>query len=68
MPIVEVRDAEGKLIESYQMAASEYGTLVTEESLIDMARQNVIDDDLASPEQAETLSFSVIEPNAHGPV
>ncbi len=60
MPNVEVRDANGKLIHTYEIIASGYGSLVTDEHLFDMAKQNVIEDELVSKDQAHALTFSVV--------
>ncbi|CCQ75194.1 protein of unknown function [Magnetospira sp. QH-2] len=59
MPYVEVRDATGTLIHTYEMVVGEYGTLVTDEDLFEVAKQNVIEDELVSPDQADKLSFRV---------
>lgn len=61
MPNVEVRDADGKLIHTYQIIAEGLGTLITNEDLFDMAKRNAIEDDLVSKDQAEELTFSVVE-------
>ena len=61
MPNVEVRDSDGKLIHTYQIAAAEYGTMVTAEDVLNMAKHNVIDDELVSEDQLDTLSLSVVE-------
>jgi len=60
MPNVEVRDADGKLIHTYQIIAEEYGTLITTDDLFEMARQNAIEDELVSKNRADGLSFSVV--------
>lgn len=60
MPKVEVRDADGALLHTYQIIAGGYGVHVTSEHLIDMAKQNAIEDELVSEDKADTLSFSVV--------
>ncbi|MBC8338161.1 MAG: hypothetical protein H8E39_05675 [Alphaproteobacteria bacterium] len=60
MPNIEVRDADGKLIHTYQIIAVVDGTLITTENLFDMARQNAIEDELVSEDRADQLTFSVV--------
>lgn len=60
MPNVEVRDADGKLIHTYQIIVGGYGTLIKDEVLFEMAKQNAIEDELVSEEQADSLSFCVV--------
>ncbi len=60
MPNVEVRDADGKLIHTYQIIACEYGTLIKNEDLLEMARRNAIEDELVSKDRADELTFSVV--------
>ncbi len=60
MPNIEVRDADGKLIHTYQIIAGGYGTLITTEDLLDMAKRNAIEDELASKDQADELTFNVV--------
>ncbi len=59
MPNIEVRDADGKLIHTYQITAEEYGTLITTEHLFEMAKRNTIEDELVSKDRADELTFSV---------
>ena len=59
MPDVEVRDADGKLIHTYQIIAEDYGTLITTEDVFDMAKRNAIEDELVSKDRADELTFSV---------
>ena len=61
MPNVEVRDADGKLIHTYQIIADGYGTLITTENLFEMARRNAIEDELVSKDRADELTFSVVD-------
>jgi hypothetical protein len=59
MPNVEVRDADGKLLHTYEIFVEEYGTLITDEDLFDMARMNAIEDGLISEDQATKLIISL---------
>lgn len=65
MPYVEVRDVEGNLIHTYEMIAGGYGTLITDEDLFGMAKSNAIEDELVSQDQADKLTFSVVESVNH---
>jgi len=67
MPNIDVRDADGKLLHTYQIFADGYGTLITTEDLFEMARRNAIEDELVSQDQADELTFSVTEPSDEGP-
>ena len=60
MANVEVRDADGKLIHTYQIFVEEYGTLITTEDMFDMAKRNAIEDELVSKDRADELTFSVL--------
>ena len=59
MPNIDVKDADGKLIHTYQIFADGFGTLITNEHLFEMAKRNAIDDELVSKEQADELTFAV---------
>ncbi len=59
MPNVEVKDAQGKLIHTYQIHADGYGTLITNEHLIEMAKCNAIEDELVSKDKIDELTFAV---------
>ncbi len=61
MPDIEVRDADGKLIHTYQIIADGYGTLITTENLLDMAKRNAIEDELVSKDRVDKLTFSVVD-------
>lgn len=61
MPSVEVRDADGKLIHTYQILVDGYDTLITTKNLCDMAKRNAIEDELVSENQADELTFSVVD-------
>lgn len=61
MPNVEVRDAEGKLVHTYQISVRGYGTLITDEHLFEVAKRNVIEDELVSEDGVDGLTFSVVE-------
>ena len=61
MPNVEVRDADGKLIHTYEMVAARYGDLVMADDLIDTAKKNAIEDELVSEDETDKLTFKVVE-------
>ena len=61
MPNIEVRDADGKIIHTYEIHTAEHSTLITTEHLFDMAKQNAIEDELVSKDQADALTFRVAE-------
>ena len=62
MSNIEVRDAEGKIIHTYEIIAGGYGTLITIEDLFEQAKRNVIEDELVSKDQADELTFDVAGP------
>ena len=59
MPNVEVRNADGELIHTYQIIAAGYGTMIKDEALFDMAKMNAIEDELVSADRVDELTFSV---------
>ena len=59
MPNIEIKDADGKLIHTYEIHADGYGTLITNEHLFEMANRNAIEDELVSKDQADELTFAV---------
>lgn len=61
MPNVEVRDANGNLLHTYHILAEEYGTLIKDDYVIEIAKLNAIDDELVPEHRADELTFSVVE-------
>ncbi len=61
MPNVEVRDADGTLLQTYQIIAEDVGSLITEEYLFDIAKLNAIEDELVTEKDADALTFSLVE-------
>ena len=59
MPNVEVRDADGNLLQTYTIIVAEYGTLVTDDDLFQMAKNNVIEDELVDENQLDDLTYRV---------
>ena len=59
MPNIEVRDADGHLLKTYMIFAAEYGTLVTDDDLFEMAKNNLIEDELVSDDQLDKLTFNL---------
>ena len=65
MPNIEVKNAKGKLIHTYEIFADNsntgYGSLITNEHLFIMAKLNAIDDGLVSEDLAHELTFKVAD-------
>lgn len=60
MPNVEVRDADGSLLHTYQIIVEEYGTLIKDDHVIEIAKLNAIEDELVSEDRAGELTFNVV--------
>jgi len=65
VPNVEVKDADGTVIETYEIFTDNsftgYDSLITSEHLFKMAKLNAIDDGLVTEELAHKLTFALIE-------
>ena len=61
MPDIEVRDADGKLLQTYTIIVAEYGTLITDDDLFEMAKNNLIEDELVGDNQLDELTFNLAE-------
>ena len=67
MPNIEVKDAKGKLIKTYEIFTDNsitgigHGSLITNEHLFKMAKLNAIDDELVSEDLAHELTFAVVD-------
>ena len=65
VPNIEVKDAKGKLIQTYEIftdnSVTGHGALITNEHLFQMAKLNAIDDGLVSENLAHELTFAVVE-------
>jgi len=61
MPNIDVKDADGKLIHTYQILVDGFGTLITNEHMFEMAKCNAIEDELVTKDQADGLTFAVAE-------
>ena len=65
MPNIEVKDAEGNLLQTYEIftdnSITGHGLLITSEHLFKMAKLNAIDDGLVSESLAHKLTFAVVE-------
>ena len=59
MPNVEVRDADGNVLSTYQIIAD--GDHISTEFLFDLAKLNAIEDELVTEERADELSFRLVE-------
>ncbi|NQU58334.1 MAG: hypothetical protein HQ513_13940 [Rhodospirillales bacterium] len=61
MPNIEIRDADGHLLQTYMIVAAEYGTLITDDDLFEMAKNNLIEDELVNDNQLDELTFKLAE-------
>lgn len=61
MPDVEVRDAHGNLLHTYQIIVDEYATTIKIEYVIEIAKLNAIEDGLVTDDRADELTFSVVK-------
>jgi len=59
MPIIEARDADGNLLKTYEIIADGYGTLITNEHLFEMARRNLIEDELVSEDRVNEVILNI---------
>ena len=60
MPNVEIRDAEGNLLHTYQIFTEEYGTLIKDDYVIEIAKLNAIEDKLVPEGRTDELIFIVV--------
>lgn len=60
MPNIEVRDADGKVLNTYQILADTFGNIITDEVMFDMVRRNAVEDELVSEDDADQLTFKII--------
>jgi hypothetical protein len=61
VPNIDVRDAGGNLLKTYMIVAVEYGNLITDEDLFEMAKNNLIEDELVGENQLDELTFNLAE-------
>lgn len=61
MSNIEVRDAAGKLLHTYEVYAETFGNIVTDEAMFDMVKQNAIDDELVSEDEADRLTYKIVK-------
>ncbi len=59
MPNVEVRDAEGNLLKTYQIIAD--GDHISAEFLFDLAKLNAVEDELVSEDDTDQLVCKVVD-------
>ena len=59
VPDIEIRDADGHVLQTYTIIVAEYGTLITDDDLFEMAKQNLIEDELVGNNQLDELTFKV---------
>jgi len=61
MPNVEVRDGDGKLLQTYEIFVDQFDSIITNESVIQMAKMNAIDDELVPANRVGDLTFKLVE-------
>ena len=61
MPKIEVKDANGKVLNTYEIIVAEYGTLVTDEDVFRIARMNAVEDEYVNEDEADQLTCRVVE-------
>lgn len=61
MPNVEVRDAKGNLLHTYEIIVDDLGNLITTEFVFDIAKLNAIEDELVSENRADELTFRIAD-------
>ena len=61
MPKIEVKDANGEVLNTYEIIVAEYGTLVTEEDVFRIARMNAVEDEYVNEDEADQLTCRVVE-------
>ncbi len=61
MPNVEVRDGDGKLLHTYEIFVDQFDSIITSESIIDMAKMNAIDDELVPENRVSELTYKLID-------
>ena len=47
------------MLKTYTIIVAEYGTLITDDDLFEMAKNNLIEDELVSNNQLDELTFSL---------
>jgi len=60
VPNVEIRDADGHVLQTYMIVVAEYGNLIKEDDLFEMAKRNLIEDELVGENQLDELTCKVI--------
>jgi hypothetical protein len=61
MPNVEVRDAQGSLLKTYEIIVDDLGSLIKTEFVFDIAKLNAIEDELVTEERADELTFHIAD-------
>lgn len=61
MPNVEVRDADGNLLHTYEIFVDQFDSIIKTEFVIEMARMNAIDDELVPENRAGDLTFKIVD-------
>ena len=61
VPDIEIRDADGKLLQTYTIIVAEYGSLITDDDLYEMAKNNFIEDELVGENKLDELTFRLAE-------
>lgn len=61
MANVEVRDAEGNLLHTYQIIVDDLGGVIKEEYVLDIAKLSAIEDELVTDAGADELTFHIVD-------
>lgn len=62
MPNVEVHDAQGNLLHTYQIIVDDLGLpLIKTEYVLEIAKLNAIEDELVTEDRADELTFRIAE-------
>lgn len=61
MPNVEVRDAQGTLLKTYEIIVDDLGSLISTDFVFDIAKLNAIEDELVTEAGADELTFHITD-------
>jgi hypothetical protein len=61
MPNVEVRDAQGSLLKTYEIIVDDLGSLIKTEFVFEIAKLNAVEDELVPEHRANELTFKIAD-------
>lgn len=61
MPNVEVRDAQGDLLHTYEIIVDNLDSLIKNEYVLEIAKLNAIEDELVTEDRADELTFRIAD-------